>query len=391
MNTYADYVEATYGSSQQWLVDFLRRGYARRNRELRDPFIQIHILDTQCGQLGDTNGAYIDAIASQFKLDPMFLCAHFQRCLYPTDTRPLGATQLPITIPSERDFISIREGGENSHMTAAIITADVGTSIARRTVQWHGGLAAGGTNSYGWEWNEENLQALISSRDSIKRYMKKKTSFLSDLASLVEDYDALIEEAERTSIYMQAKLQQYENDEAIKESRKNLQLADSVRRLAVIGVVFIPLSFATSFFGMNLEQLGTGTIHLGYFFLLAALCGALAFVLAACITPIEQAWMRARKRYYIREFQENVGYEWVTKSMIFWAWVRRHSTVATALHDVWSEESEKLLDERSTYEPKEIDHFKIIVLRRSCSAVVRKIQTKVASSRRKNSNNESED
>lgn len=142
---------------------------------------------------------------------------------------------------------------------------------------------------------------------------------------------------------------------------------------------------------MNLEQLGTGTIHLGYFFLLAALCSALAFVLAACITPIEQAWMRARKRYYIREFQENVGYEWVTKSMIFWAWVRRHSTVATALHDVWSEESEKLLDERSTYEPKEIDHFKIIVLRRSCSAVVRKIQTKVASFRRKNSNNESED
>lgn len=171
MNTYADYVEATYGSSQQWLVDFLRRGYARRNWELRDPFIQIHILDSvngvmqeqtfkamrsgpveneflnalrsqpvasktrlilaQCGQLGDTNGAYIDAIASQFKLDPMFLCAHFQRCLYLTDTRPLGATQLPITIPSERDFISIREGGENSHMTAAIITTDVGTSSER--------------------------------------------------------------------------------------------------------------------------------------------------------------------------------------------------------------------------------------------------------------------
>lgn len=103
-------------------------------------------------------------------------------------------------------------------------------------VQWHGrhGLAAGGTTSYGWEWNEENLQALISSRDSIKRYMKKKTSFLSDLASLVEDYDALIEEAERTSIYMQAKLQRYENDEAIKESRKNLQLADSVRRLVLL-------------------------------------------------------------------------------------------------------------------------------------------------------------
>ena len=169
MNTYADHVEATYGSSQQWLVNFLRRGYCRRYWEPRDQFIQIHILDSvndvmqeqtfkamrsgpveaaflsalrsqpaasktrlilaQCGQLGDTNGAYIDAIAGQLKLDPMFLCAHFQRCLYLTESSGfLGATQLSITIPSERDFISVREGGENSHMTAAIITTDAGTS-----------------------------------------------------------------------------------------------------------------------------------------------------------------------------------------------------------------------------------------------------------------------
>ncbi|KAG4436668.1 hypothetical protein IFR05_007847 [Cadophora sp. M221] len=188
---------------------------------------------------------------------------------------------------------------------------------------------------------------------------------------------------------MQAKLQRHENNQAIKESKKNLQLADSVRRLAVIGVVFIPLSYATSFFGMNLEKLGTGTIHLGFFFLLAVLCSALAFVLAALITPIEEAWMRARKRYKIREFQDDIDYEWVTKSMIFWAWVRRHSTIATALHNAWFEESEKFMAEGDIYEPKGINRFKIIVLRRSCSAALRKILAKVASFRRNNSNKES--
>ena len=106
-------------------------------------------------------------------------------------------------------------------------------------VQKHGhdDLTAAGRekppSSFSWEWNESNLQALISSRDSIKRYMKKRPAFLSDLAGAVEGYDALIEEAERTSVYMQAKLQRHENNQAIKESKNNLQLADSVRKLVL--------------------------------------------------------------------------------------------------------------------------------------------------------------
>jgi hypothetical protein len=164
MSIYADNIELTYGNSQQWLVKFLREGYPTRYWEPRQPFISIYILDSidgvlhgqtfkalragpvdqtfllalksrpansktrlvlaQCGQLGDTNGAYIDAIAEQFQLDPMFLCAHFQRCLYLAESSQImGATPLPVAAPSERNFISIREGGANSHMTAAIMAS----------------------------------------------------------------------------------------------------------------------------------------------------------------------------------------------------------------------------------------------------------------------------
>lgn len=169
MSSYADHIELKYGNSQRWLVKFLREGYSDRYWKSHQPFISIYILDsiagvlhgqtfkasragpvdptfllalksrpansrtrlvlTQCGQLGDTNGAYIDAIAEQFQLDPMFLCAHFQRCLYLTEGSDIGgATQLPVAAPSERNFISIRQGGSDSHMTATITASSKSNS-----------------------------------------------------------------------------------------------------------------------------------------------------------------------------------------------------------------------------------------------------------------------
>ncbi|KAG4436667.1 hypothetical protein IFR05_007846 [Cadophora sp. M221] len=75
MVTYADYVEARHGSSQQWLVNFLRRGYARRRYDLREPFIQIHILDSVNGAMreqtfkakreGSVEAAFSDALCTR--------------------------------------------------------------------------------------------------------------------------------------------------------------------------------------------------------------------------------------------------------------------------------------------------------------------------------------
>jgi len=139
---------------------------------------------------------------------------------------------------------------------------------------------------------------------------------------------------------------------------------------------------------MNLKQLGTGSVHLGYFFLLAALSGSLAFVLAACITPIENAWMRARKRYKIREFNDDTDYEWVTKSMIIWAWVRRHSTIATKINNLWFEEEEKLMTERDNWFPEQIEGFSYIVFGRFCLTLGRKMASTVFFNRGKDKESE---
>lgn len=50
---------------------------------------------------------------------------------------------------------------------------------------------------------------------------------------------------------------------------------------------FLPLTFATSFFGRNVEQLGsTDGVDISYFFLLVVLTRLMAFLISVVIKPI---------------------------------------------------------------------------------------------------------
>jgi hypothetical protein len=68
-------------------------------------------------------------------------------------------------------------------------------------------------------------------------------------------------------------------------------------RLTIVASIFIPLNFATSFFGMNLQQLDTGTIHVGWFILFAFLSSALCFGMTRSIQPFENIIARYRKKW----------------------------------------------------------------------------------------------
>ena len=75
-----------------------------------------------------------------------------------------------------------------------------------------------------------------------------------------------------------------------KESLNNL------RRLTVVAFVFIPLTFATSFFGMNVRQLGTGDTNIGFFVLTAVVAGCLSMCLTFGLRPWERAVTRRKER-----------------------------------------------------------------------------------------------
>ena len=61
---------------------------------------------------------------------------------------------------------------------------------------------------------------------------------------------------------------------------------------------------------MNLQQLGTGSIHIGFFFLVAALAGGLAILLSTSIKPLERLILRARERVARKS---HMDLEWISR------------------------------------------------------------------------------
>lgn len=128
-------------------------------------------------------------------------------------------------------------------------------------------------------------------------------------------------------------------------------------RLTLVAFVFIPLSFATSFFGMNIEQLGSSGVHIGYFLLLAALAGGLSLALSTSLKPLEAAWNRARRRHALEEYQDDDKdlISSITKRNILWAFVRRHFPPAKRFYAAWGEFKYSLPDD-----PDQLSSFTIL-------------------------------
>ena len=160
---YADYTEAKYGKEQEWLIKFLRNqhpyapwGYgdqtvnirildscdgaisaqtfqAQQSGEVDDSFrralnerpqnSKIRLVLLEGGRLGDTNGAYVDAIGWQYRLDPFFFCKYFQHASCRTTTSGwIRPPQLPIPLPSkDKSIIIYRNYHDMDHMTAQIV------------------------------------------------------------------------------------------------------------------------------------------------------------------------------------------------------------------------------------------------------------------------------
>ena len=120
-------------------------------------------------------------------------------------------------------------------------------------------------------------------------------------------------------------------------------------RLTLVASVFIPLNFATSFCGMNIEQLGTGRLHIGYFFLLAILAGGLYLILSGSLRPLEALWMKARRRHVLREFEVDDAnmVARVTKREVVWGYIRHYLPPIQILHNSWEDVKWDLVDEIS--------------------------------------------
>lgn len=83
--------------------------------------------------------------------------------------------------------------------------------------------------------------------------LAKKTA--AQVQALLQDYKGLLERTETLSYTCKARLQILMSRAGIVESNKAIEQAKVVTKLTRLAFVFIPLSFVSSFFGMNLTPL----------------------------------------------------------------------------------------------------------------------------------------
>jgi CorA-like Mg2+ transporter protein len=109
--------------------------------------------------------------------------------------------------------------------------------------------------------------------------------------SAIRDFDDLIQQCEVVQRTLRDYLSRHvgmksleESRLAVLESRKSIEQAESVKRLTQLAFVFLPLNLATSLFGMNMTEFGTGSLHIWVFVAVASslslLVGLAVFVFA---------------------------------------------------------------------------------------------------------------
>lgn len=77
-------------------------------------------------------------------------------------------------------------------------------------------------------------------------------------ALLLADFEFLIGRAQVLSRECEQGMATLANNSVLQESRRSVDMAVKVQRLTIIGTIFIPLSFACSVWGMNIEEMGSG-------------------------------------------------------------------------------------------------------------------------------------
>lgn len=99
----------------------------------------------------------------------------------------------------------------------------------------------------------------------------------SPIHDAVRDLHMLIDELTETEKYYDRLKREELVNAQLEEARKSTETALGVARLTKLAFIFIPLSFVTSFFGMNVRQFGNGNIDLWIFFATAAALIGLTF------------------------------------------------------------------------------------------------------------------
>lgn len=102
------------------------------------------------------------------------------------------------------------------------------------------------------------------------------------------DFEHFANDLEEKRLQCERFLEQQVGKLALQESRAQIRDAKDMQRIAYLAFVFVPLSLVSSFFGMNVKELNSGSTSLWVFFVAAIvlLLGSLLVIWLAEAIPM---------------------------------------------------------------------------------------------------------
>lgn len=107
---------------------------------------------------------------------------------------------------------------------------------------------------------------------------------------LLEDYDHLQSRCLDLSNMCVRGMTLAMNKATIDESRKAIEQSGRLKRLTLLATLFIPLSFSSSVFGMNIDLLGQNAVRFWWFFVLCVPVTLLTYALYLWDLQVLRAW-----------------------------------------------------------------------------------------------------
>ena len=101
---------------------------------------------------------------------------------------------------------------------------------------------------------------------------------------LLTDFKELLSRAERLSLRCQSGMSVCMNSASIAESQRAIEQAQQIEQLTRLAFFYIPLSFTTSFFGMNLGLFGSGHVPLWLWFAVSVPLFFISYIVLAWLS-----------------------------------------------------------------------------------------------------------
>lgn len=116
-----------------------------------------------------------------------------------------------------------------------------------------------------WKGLKDLRDGLVVSISSLRRHPSPSSTY----SELLRDYEELLNDTRQREIEFKDALSHKVSLLALKESKESIRQTQIVSRLSQLAFIFIPLTFVTSCFGMNLTALGSGNGEIWVFCVIA--------------------------------------------------------------------------------------------------------------------------